>query len=74
MYVEYSSKTEPNLGSQLHGEFQFRKYADNPLDTGYGYSNALLGVSSRHTPSRPNRANPDMRQWQIEGYVQDNWR
>ena len=71
--MEYSSKTEPNIGSNYLGNFNFGSTPDNPLDTGYGYANALLGVFQQYTES-PNRANPDMRQWQIEGYVQDNWR
>jgi hypothetical protein len=73
VYVEYSSKTEPNIGSNYLGNFNFGSTPDNPLDTGYGYANALLGVFQSYTES-PNRANPDMRQWQVEGYVQDNWR
>ena len=73
VYVEYSSKTEPNLGSNYLGNFNFGSTASNPLDTGYGYSNALLGIFQSYTEST-NRGNPDMRQWEIEAYVQDNWR
>jgi hypothetical protein len=73
IYVEYSSKTEPNLGSNYVGNFNFGSTPNNPQDTGYGYSNALLGVFQNYTEST-NRANPDQRQWEVESYVQDNWR
>ena len=37
------------------------------------YSNALLGIFQSYLEST-NRANSDTRQWEIESYVQDNWR
>ncbi len=73
IYVEYSSKTEPTVGTNYMGNFNFGSNVTNPLDTGYGYANALLGVFQTYTEST-NRLNPDLRQWQIEGYVQDSWR
>ena len=73
VYIEYSSKTEPNLGSNYLGNFNFGSTSNNPLDTGYGYSNALLGIFQSYTEST-NRANPDLRQWEVESYIQDNWR
>ena len=44
IYIEYSSKTEPTVGIHYMGNFNFGSNVTNPLDTGYGYANALLGV------------------------------
>ena len=46
---------------------------NNPLDTGYGYSNALLGVFDTYTESSA-RIGADYREAAFEEYVQDSWR
>jgi hypothetical protein len=73
LYIEYNKKTEPNLGSNYTGQYNFGSNTSNPLDTGYGYANALLGVFQTFSQSTA-RGNSDLANWQIEGYVQDSWR
>lgn len=36
---------------EFTGQFDFRRNADNPLDTGYAYSNAILGMYHSYTES-----------------------
>jgi hypothetical protein len=77
IYVEYNKKTEPNLGSNYNGLFNFGSTGGagtaNPLDTGYGYSNALLGVFQTFSQSTA-RGDSDLANWQIESYLQDSWK
>jgi hypothetical protein len=62
-----------NQGSAFSGNFGFGKDVNNPLDTGYGYSNALLGVFDTYneTSARPGA---DFRAGAFEEYVQDSWK
>ena len=55
------------------GNYNFGHNAQNPLSTGNGYANALLGVFTTYT-ELTNRVDRDRRHWQTEGYVQDSWR
>ena len=51
-------------------------FGDNPnnlFDTGYGFSNALLGVYNSYTQAA-NHINGLYRYWNIEQYVQDTWK
>ena len=71
-YGEWASKTEP-LSHNYMGNYNFGHNAQNPLSTGNGYANALLGVFTTYT-ELTNRVDRDRRHWQTEGYVQDSWR
>jgi hypothetical protein len=74
VYYEYNSKIEPMAGTQYAGNFNFgSNAASNPLDSGDGYSNALLGIFQTYTEAS-NRNNPNPHFVEAEGYVQDNWR
>jgi hypothetical protein len=70
--TEWASKTEP-LSPNYMGNYQFGHNAQNPLSTGNGYANALLGVFTTYT-ELTNRVDRDRRHWQTEGYAQDSWR
>ena len=70
--AEWASKTEP-LSPDYAGTYAFGHNAENPLSTGNGYANALLGVFNTYT-ELTNRVDRDRRHWQTEGYVQDSWR
>lgn len=72
-YVEYQSKIEPNAGYNYAGNFNFGSNVNNPLDTGDGYANALLGVYQTYTEAS-NIKPPNVFYWIDEFYVQDNWR
>ena len=45
------------------GDYNFGHNADNPLSTGNGYANALLGVFTSYT-ERDNRIDHETRHWQ----------
>ena len=70
--AEWASKTEP-LSPDYAGTYAFGHNAQNPLSTGNGYANALIGTFTTYT-ELTNRVDRDRRHWQTEGYVQDSWR
>jgi hypothetical protein len=73
-YLETNRKYQPAAGGNIYqGAFNFGSSTNNPLDTGYGYSNALLGVFQSYDQSTV-RLVPDQNFTEIEFYVQDNWR
>ena len=66
-------RRDVNQGVAFNGAFDFGRNVNNPLDTGYAYSNAILGVYNSYTePS----ARPRMysRGGGIESFVQDSWK
>ncbi len=70
--TERDSKTEP--GSQDYaGSYNFGHNGSNPLSTGNGYANALIGVFNNYN-ERDVRIDYDIRHWLTEGYAQDTWR
>jgi hypothetical protein len=70
--TERNSKTEPG-SVEYAGVYDFGHNADNPLSTGNGYANALLGVFTTYT-ERSNRIDEERRHWQTDAYAQDSWR
>jgi hypothetical protein len=72
MSLEYNRKTEPGSPDYM-GNFDFGHNANNPLSTGNGYANMLLGVFTSYT-ELTSRVDRDVRHWQNDFYVQDNWR
>jgi carboxypeptidase family protein/TonB-dependent receptor-like protein len=69
---EYNKKTEPGSPDYM-GNFNFGHDANNPLSTGNGYANMLLGIYTTYTELTA-RIDRDVRHWQNDAYVQDNWR
>ena len=70
--LELNSKTEPGSADYM-GNFDFGHNANNPLSTGNGYANLLLGNFNTYT-ELTSRVDRDVRHWQNDFYVQDNWR
>ena len=62
-----------NPGTAFSGNFTFGHDVNNPFDTGYGYSNAVLGVFDTYTESQK-RIAADFREQAYEEYVQDAYR
>ena len=73
LYLERETKSDANNGSQYAGVYNFGSSVNNPLDTGHGYANALLGIYQSYTEAS-NIPVPYSHYWIDEGYVQDNWR
>jgi hypothetical protein len=70
--IEYNRKTEPGSADYM-GNFAFGHNANNPLSTGNGYANMLLGIFETYT-ELTSRVDRDVRHWQNDFYFQDNWR
>jgi len=62
-----------NQGSAFSGNFAFGKDVNNPLDSNYGYANAILGNFDTYTESSA-RPGADFRSGALEEYVQDSWK
>src|SRR5262249_6452440 len=59
--------------ARTDGDINFNNDPNNPLNTGHPYSNALLGVYNNYTQAN-NFVKGLYRYWNVEGYVQDNWK
>ncbi len=73
-FQTYALKDQaPNGQANLFGNISFANDTASPIDTTFGFSNAAVGViNSYQQLSRFVEA--DMVAWNIEGYVQDNWK
>ena len=73
VFWEWNSKIEPSAGATYYGNFNFGSTTNNPLDTNYGYANALLGIYQTYGEAS-NRAVPNVHFTELDWYVQDSWR
>lgn len=73
IYLENSGKYSQELRLNYRGRFYFNRDVNNPYDSNDGFSNALLGNFQRYSEAT-DRLNGDVWFWNIEWYVQDNWR
>ncbi len=72
LYMQRSRKDQTSFGDN-NGNYNFGDTTSNPYDTGYGYSNAILGVYQT-ADQASGYINGLYRYWNIEGYVQDTWK
>jgi hypothetical protein len=72
LYMQRSRKDQTSFAN-ANGSYNFGDNPSNPYDTGYGFSNALLGVYNTFTQAS-NYINGMYRYWNIEEYVQDTWK
>ncbi len=72
IYIEKTTRNAAR-GTAFNGTFNFDRNVNNPLDTNYAFSNALLGVVNAYTESN---AHPHghARYINVEWFAQDNWR
>jgi hypothetical protein len=75
-YMQRSRKDQTSFGS-FNGSYNFGDQGGpagaNPIDSGYGYSNALLGVYQTFSQAQ-HHINGLYRYWNIEQYLQDTWK
>lgn len=71
-YLERTLKFAPNFGA-YRGTFNFGRDANNPLDSGHGFSNALLGNFASYSEATK-RVDVNMWFTNFEWFAQDNWR
>jgi hypothetical protein len=72
VYLQRSRKNQTSF-SDNNGSYNWGDTTNNPLDTGYGYSNMLYGVYQTFDQSSA-YINGLYRYWNIEQYVQDTWK
>ncbi len=72
IYLQRSRKDQTSF-SDNNGSYNWGDNTANPFDTGYGYSNLLLGVYQTFDQSSA-YINGRYRYWNIEEFVQDTWK
>ena len=72
LFVEHGTRNAAR-STAFNGTFAFDRDATNPLDTGYAYANALLGVVDSYTEA-DGHPNAHGRYTNIEWYAQDSWK
>lgn len=73
VYVEHTQKYSEELSLNYRGALSFSPSSLNPNDSGHGFANALLGNFNTYSEST-DRLVGDIWFWNVEWYVQDNWR
>ena len=71
-YIEHTGKYQVG-NPNYRGAFDFTRDANNPFDTGHSFGNALLGQFRTYSEGTA-RLDADWWFWNVEWYVQDNWR
>lgn len=72
IYMQRSRKDQTSFAN-FNGSYNFGDNPSNPFDTGFGISNALLGVYNTYNQAS-NHINGLYRYWNIEQFVQDTWK
>jgi TonB-dependent Receptor Plug Domain len=72
-YFERSWVIEGAAAQNFSGNLNFGVNANNPLDTGYAFSNAILGVFNSYQEASF-RPSPVLITNALEWFVQDNWK
>ena len=72
IYLHYSMKDQTAF-TAVNGDIRFNRDSANPNDTNWDFSNALLGNFQRVEQSN-HVLNGQYRSWNVEWYVQDNWK
>lgn len=72
IYIEKTTRNAAR-GSSFNGTFNFNRDTNNPLDTNYAYSNALIGSVQSYTEST-NHPRGHSRYINAEWFAQDTWK
>ncbi len=72
VYVERTTRNAAR-GSAFNGTFNFNRDVNNPFDTNYAYSNALLGSVQSYTEADA-KLDGHARYLNIEWFAQDTWK
>jgi outer membrane receptor protein involved in Fe transport len=67
------SRKDQTVFARTDGDINFTSDPNNPLNTGHPFANALLGIYQTYIQAN-NFVNGLYRYWNVEGYVQDNWK
>ncbi len=72
IYIERTTRNAQR-GSAFNGTFNFNRDVNNPYETNYAYSNAILGSVQSYTEST-NHPHGHARYVNVEWYAQDTWK
>lgn len=72
VYIEKTTRNAAR-GSAFNGTFNFNRDVNNPFDTNYAYSNALLGSVQSYTEAN-NKPDGHARYFNVEWFAQDTWK
>jgi len=72
IYIERNRKLQPGDINYI-GSYQFNQNNSNPLDSGNGFANALLGNFSQYS-EKTGHFVYDVYYWNVEFYAQDDWK
>ncbi len=72
VYVEKTTRNAQR-GSAFNGTFNFNRDVNNPFETNYAYSNAMLGSVQSYTEAT-NHPHGHGRYLNVEWYAQDTWK
>ena len=72
IYIERNRKLQPG-GPSYTGSYNFGRDVNNPLDSGNGFANALLGNYDTYNENSGHFVY-DVYYWNREFYIQDDWR
>jgi len=67
------SRKDQTVFARTDGDINFNNDPNNPFNTGHPFANALTGVYNSYTQAN-NFVKGLYRYWNIEGYVEDNWK
>ncbi len=67
------SRKDQTVFARTDGDINFNNDTNNSFNTGHPYSNALLGVYNSYVQAN-NFVKGLYRYWNVEGYIQDNWK
>ncbi|MBL8173251.1 MAG: TonB-dependent receptor [Bryobacterales bacterium] len=72
VYVERTTRNAAR-SSSFNGTFNFNRDVNNPLESNYAYSNALMGIVQSYTEST-NHPHGHSRYLNVEWFAQDTWK
>jgi hypothetical protein len=72
IYIERTTRNAAR-GSAFNGTFNFNRDVNNPFDTNFAYSNALLGSVQSYTEAN-NKPAGHARYLNVEWFLQDTWK
>lgn len=72
LYVERTTRNAAR-GSAFNGTFNFNRDVNNPFDTNFAYSNALLGSVQNYTEANA-KLDGQARYLNVEWFAQDTWK
>jgi hypothetical protein len=67
------SKKDQTVFARTDGDINFDNNPNHPFNTGHPFANALLGIYNTYIQAN-NFTNGKYQYWNVEGYIQDNWK